>query len=64
MHHCQIEWPEVLVEWEVSQIIINIEEEGILKVLWWSLVTHPVQFIYMANKIVVLLMNSKLRILR
>ena len=64
MHHRQIEWSEVLVEWEVSQIIINIEEEGILKVLWCLHVTHPVQFIYMANKKVVLLMNSKLKILR
>ena len=45
MDHGQIERSKVLVEWEVSQVVINIEEAGILVVLWGLGVTHPVQFV-------------------
>ena len=36
MDHRQVEGPEILVEWEVGQIVIDIEEESVLEVLWWS----------------------------
>lgn len=35
MNHGQVEWAEILIEWEVGQIVIDIEEEGVLEVLWW-----------------------------
>jgi hypothetical protein len=43
--HGQIEWPKVLVEWEVSEIIVDVEEEGVLEILWWSLVADPIELI-------------------
>jgi len=45
VHHCEIERSKVFVEWEVSEIVVNVEEKGILEVLWWSKVTHPVKLI-------------------
>jgi hypothetical protein len=36
MDHRQVKRPKVLVEWEISQIVIDVEEESILEVLWWS----------------------------
>ena len=51
MDHGQIEWPKVLVEWEVSQIVIDIEEEGILEILWRSQVTNPIELIYIIGKL-------------
>ena len=45
MNHCQIQGAEVLVEWEVGQIVVNIEEESVLVVLRRLRVTNPVQFI-------------------
>lgn len=47
--HCEIERAEVLVEWEVGEIIVNIEEECILEVLWWLVIRNPIQFIYREN---------------
>ena len=46
MNHSEIQRAEVLVEGEVSKIIINIEEECVLVVLWWFRVRKPIQFIY------------------
>ena len=43
--HGQIERPKVLVEWEVGEIVIDIEEECVLEVLWWSQVTNPIEFV-------------------
>jgi len=45
VHHSQIERSEVLVKWEVCQIVVDIEKEGILEVLRRTCITHPVQFI-------------------
>lgn len=45
VNHRQIQGTEVLVEWEVGQIIIDIEEESVLVVLRRLRVTNPVQFI-------------------
>ena len=45
VNHCQIQGTEVLVEWKVGQIIIDIEEESVLVVLRRLCVTNPVQFI-------------------
>jgi len=38
MDHSQIQWTEIFVEWEIGKIVIDVEEEGILEVLWWFLV--------------------------
>ena len=45
MDHGQVEGPKVLVEWEVSEVVIDVEEEGVFEVLWWSLVTYPIEFV-------------------
>jgi hypothetical protein len=34
MDHGKIQWPKILVEWHVSKIIVNVEEKGILVILW------------------------------
>ena len=45
MDHGQVQRPEILVEWEIGQIIIDIEEESILEVLWWFGIGNPVEFV-------------------
>ena len=45
VNHCQIQGTKVLVEWEVGQIVVNIEEKSVLVVLRRLRVTNPVQFI-------------------
>ena len=50
MDHGQIERPKVLVEREVSEIVIDVEEEGVLEVLWWSQVTNPIELVYIIRK--------------
>lgn len=45
VHHCEVQGTEVLVEREVSKVIINVEEESVLKVLWRFDVTDPVQLV-------------------
>ena len=49
MDHGQVQRAEVLVEWEVCQIVVDVEEEGVLEVLRWFCVAHPVEFIYMST---------------
>ena len=34
MDHSKVQWPKILVERHVSKIIVNVEEKGILIVLW------------------------------
>lgn len=41
MDHSKVERSKVLVEWEVSQIIVDIEEKGILEILWRLGITYP-----------------------
>ena len=50
MDHGQVQRAEVLVKWEVRQIVVDVEEEGVLEVLRWFCVAHPVEFIYMSRK--------------
>lgn len=45
MNHREIEWTEVFIEWEVCQVIINIEEERVLVVLRWLCTRNPIQFV-------------------
>jgi len=45
MNHSQIEWAKILVEGEVSEIIINIEKESVLEVLWWLSVGDPIKLV-------------------
>ena len=42
MDHGQIEWAKILVEGKVREVIIDIEEEGILEILWWLDITDPI----------------------
>jgi len=46
MNHCKVEWSKIFVEWEVSKIVIDIEEEGIFEILWWFNIGYPIEFIY------------------
>lgn len=43
VHHGQIQWPKVFVKWHVYEIIIDVEEESFLVVLWGLDVGHPVE---------------------
>lgn len=45
VNHSEVQWAEVLVEWEVREIVINVKEERILEVLWWLVIRNPIQFI-------------------
>lgn len=45
VNHSKVERSEVLVEWEVSQIVVDIEEECVLEILWRSEVTNPIELI-------------------
>ena len=42
MNHGKVERAEVLVEGEVAQIIIDVEEECVLEILWRLEIRHPV----------------------
>ena len=50
MHHGQVQWSEILVKGKVGEVVVDIEEESVLKVLRWLDVTDPVQLVYRANK--------------
>jgi len=41
MDHSKVERSKVFVEWEVSQIIVDVEEKGILEILWRLCITNP-----------------------
>jgi len=43
MDHRKIQRPEILVEWHVNQIIIDVEKEAVFEVLRWFTVSYPVQ---------------------
>ena len=45
MSHGKVEGSKVFVEWEVRQIIVDVEEEGVLEVLWWFGIGNPVEFV-------------------
>ena len=40
--HREVQGAEVLVEREVGEVVVDIEEEGVLVVLWWLQIGHPV----------------------
>ena len=46
MDHGEVQRTEVLVEWHVSKVIIDVEEEGIFVVLGRLVVRNPVQLVY------------------
>ena len=46
MDHCDVEGSEVLVEGEVSQVVVDVKEKCILVVLWWLGACDPVEFVY------------------
>lgn len=41
MYHSQVERPEVLIEWHIYKIIVNVEEESILVILGRLNVRNP-----------------------
>ena len=45
MHHRQVQRTEIFVEREVRQIVVDIEEECILVILWWLCARDPIEFI-------------------
>jgi len=45
VHHGQVERPEVLIKWHIDEVIVDIEEEGILVVLGRLDVGNPEQAI-------------------
>ena len=46
MNHGQIQRSEILVEWKIRQVVVDVEEESILIILRWLCVRNPKQFIY------------------
>ena len=50
VHHSQVKWSEILVEREVSEVVVNVEEECVLVVLWSLGITDPIEFIYNISK--------------
>jgi len=45
VHHGQVERPEVLIKWHIDEVIVDIEEEGILVVLGRLDIGNPEQAI-------------------
>ena len=45
VNHSKVQWAEVLVEWEVSEIVVDVKEECILVVLWCLVIRNPIEFI-------------------
>ena len=46
VYHGQIKWSKVSIEREIGKVVINVEEEGVLEVLWRFRITDPVKLIY------------------
>jgi hypothetical protein len=42
MNHGQIQGSKIFIEWEISKIVVYIEEECILEVLWWLYIRYKV----------------------
>jgi len=43
VHHGQVERPEVLIKWHIDEVIVDVEEEGILVILRRLDVGNPEQ---------------------
>jgi hypothetical protein len=46
MYHGQIKWSKVSIKRKIGKVVINVEEEGVLEVLWRFRITDPVKLIY------------------
>ena len=46
MNHGEVKRSKIFVEWEVLQIIVDVEKESIFEILWWFNIGYPVKFIY------------------
>ena len=44
--HGEVERPEIFIEREICQIVVDVEEEGILVILRRVRSRHPVEFVY------------------
>lgn len=45
VHHRQVQWPEILVERHVDQVVVDVKEEGVLVVLRRLAIGNPVESI-------------------
>lgn len=45
MNHGEVKRSKIFVEWEVLQIIVDVEKESIFEILWWFNIGYPVKFI-------------------
>lgn len=45
VHHSKVERPEIFIEREVRQVVVNVEEKGVLVILRWVCSRHPVEFV-------------------
>jgi hypothetical protein len=51
MNHGEVKRSKIFVEWEVLQIIVDVEKESIFEILWWFNIGYPVKFIYNKNSL-------------
>lgn len=45
MDICEVQGPKIIVEWVVSQLVVNVEEESVRDILRGTFISYPVQFI-------------------
>jgi len=45
VHHGEVQRTEVLVEREVGEVVVDVEEEGVLEVLRRLSIADPVEFV-------------------
>ena len=58
MHICKVEGTEVLVEWHVGEIIVDVEEKSVGNVGRWLRVRNPVEFVCLFRRVYLPLMIS------
>ena len=46
MDHSEVERPKIFIKGEIGEVVVNIEEEGVLVVLRGLAVRHPVELVY------------------
>jgi hypothetical protein len=43
--HGEVERAKVFVEGEVGEVVVNVEKESVLEILWCLSVRNPVEFV-------------------
>ena len=49
VHHRKIEGSEILIEGEICKIVVDVEEKGVLEVLWRLGIRNPIKFVYIIS---------------